>query len=406
MRILHISSVYWPDQVGGAELMVSMLAEMQAAKGHEVAVACISRNEEPPSSHNAVKVYRTGYGTPYFILDQEQHSRLDRLRYTIAAKINPHAVRKMAAAVLDFKPDIVNTHSLSELPPQLWPMVKRLGVPLVHTLHDFKSICSKGSMFRDGKACDAQHFKCRLISYPHQICQSSVEAVTGVGTEILKRHLDAGLFSHIPANLRRVIWNPIDLAPRARKRMRAADADIVFGFLGRIEPSKGVDVLLDACRKLPAKGWQLLVAGRAIDGLESYRKLAEGLPVDFIGFAERDDFFDRIDCLVVPSVWPEAFGRTVAEAYAREVPVIGSRIGGIAEQIGEEQNDWLFPAGDPAALARTMTNVLQDPGRLLSKTAAMETMAARVAPDYISASYLDLYTELLENAASRPGSRK
>jgi glycosyltransferase involved in cell wall biosynthesis len=406
LRVLHISSVYWPDQIGGAELMVSMLAEMQAAEGHEVAVACISRNEEPPASHNAVKVYRTGYGTPYFILDREQHSKFDRLRYKIAAKINPYAVKKMAAAILDFKPDIVNTHSLSELPPQLWPMVKRLGVPLVHTLHDFKSICSKGSMFQAGKACDTQHFKCRLLSYPHHVCQSAVDAVTGVGTEILKRHLDAGLFQHIPQELRRVIWNPIDFAPRTRKRMRAADADIVFGFLGRIEPSKGVDVLLEACRKLPTKGWRLLVAGRAIDGLERYRGLADGLPVDFIGFAERDDFFDQIDCLVVPSVWPEAFGRTVAEAYAREVPVIGSKIGGIAEQIGEEQQEWLFPAGDPAALALTMTDMLKDPARLLRKTAAMNTMAARVAPDYIAARYFDLYTELLEKSASRRGSRK
>jgi glycogen(starch) synthase len=398
MRVLHISSLYWPDHVGGAELMVAMLAETQAIKGHEVAVACVSRKEEPPARHNGVAVYRTGYGTPYYILDRAQHSQFDRLRYKLAAKWNSYAVKKFAAAITDFRPDVVNTHSLSELPPQIWPMVKGLGVPLVHTLHDYKSICTKGSMFRDGKACDAQHLRCRLISYPHYLCQSTVNAVTGVGTEILKRHLDAGLFGHIPEHLRRVIWNPIDLAPRARMRLRPSGADIVFGFLGRIEPSKGVDVLLEACRKLPTAGWRLEVAGRATDGLERYQAFANGLPVEFIGFMERDDFFDQIDCLVVPSVWPEAFGRTVAEAYARRVPVIGSAIAGIAEQIGEERDEWLFAPGDAAALAQTMRDVLKEPARLAQNVSAMDAVTARVTPDHIAESYLDLYRAVVEQS--------
>jgi len=44
-----------------------------------------------------------------------------------------------------------------------------------------------------------------LISYPHYRAQRSIDAVTGVGTEILQRHLDANLFQHIPQRLRRVI---------------------------------------------------------------------------------------------------------------------------------------------------------------------------------------------------------
>lgn len=398
MRILHISSIYPPDQIGGAEVMVSLLAETQAAMGHQVAVACASRAEQPAAEQNGVMVYRTGYGTPFFIADYPQRSHFERMQYSLSAKWNPYVVDKMAVAIRDFQPDVVNTHSLSELPPQLWPMIRRLGVPLVHTLHDYKSICSKGSMFRDGKACDAQHFKCRLISYPHRLCQSSVDAVTGVGSEILKRHLDANLFQHIPAPLRRVIWNPIDLAPRARMRARPADADVVFGFLGRIEPSKGVEVLLNACRKLPMTGWKLLVAGRATDGLESYQALAGGLPVAFTGFMERDDFFDQIDCLVVPSVWPEAFGRTVAEAYARRVPVIGSKIAGIAEQIGTEHKEWLFAPGDAAALAQTMSGVLENPARLTQNVPAMDAVTARVTPDHIAESYLALYRAVVEQS--------
>jgi glycogen synthase len=390
MRILHISSLYYPDQIGGAEVMAEVLAETQAASGHAVAVACMSRKEEPPVERNGVTIYRTGYGTPYFILDQEHRSRLARMHYRLKAKMNSYAVEKFAAAILHFKPDIVNTHSLSELPPQIWPMVKRHDVALVHTLHDYKSICTKGSMFVDGHACQEQHFRCRLLSCPHYRCQSAVNAVTGVGSEIVQRHLDAGLFQHIPESLRPVIWNPIDPPSRSRNRAYTPGNEIVFGFLGRIEPSKGIDVLLDACRALPPSGWKLLVAGRAPDGLERYKAHSRGLPVEYVGFVERDDFFDRIDCLIVPSVWPEAFGRTVTESYMRGVPVIGSRIGGIAEQIGDDQK-WLFAPGDSSALVNTITTVLRNAACLSEKTAAMESVKTRVAPSHIAQSYIDLY---------------
>jgi glycosyltransferase involved in cell wall biosynthesis len=397
MRILHISSLYYPDQVGGAEVMAEVLAENQAASGHAVAVACASRQEEAPAERNGVTIYRTGHGTPYFILDREHRSRIERMHYRVKAKTNAHAVQKFSDVIRDYQPDVVNTHSLSELPPQIWSMVKRHQTRLVHTLHDYKSICSKGSMFVDGRACDKQHLRCKLLSYPHQRNQSAVDAVTGVGSEILQRHLDANLFQHIPQSLRRVIWNPVDPPARPRSRHYESGRDVVFGFLGRIEPSKGADVLLEACRALPPSGWRLLVTGRPSDGIESYETLAQGLPVEFTGFMERDAFFDRIDCLIVPAVWPEAFGRTVAEGYMRGVPVIGSAIAGIAEQIGASQPDWLSPPGDATALARRMLSVLEKPDHLLRKPAVADAVAARVAPAKVTEAYLDLYRAVLNS---------
>ncbi|MBW7971563.1 glycosyltransferase family 4 protein [Bradyrhizobium sp. BR 10289] len=397
MRILHISSLYYPDQVGGAEVMAEVLAENQAAYGHAVAVACASRKEEAPAERNGVTVYRTGHGTPYFILDQDRRSRIERAHYRLKTKTNAYAVQKFSDVIRDFRPDVVNTHSLSELPPQIWSMVKRHQTRLVHTLHDYKSICSKGSMFVDGHACNAQHFRCKLLTYPHQCNQSAVDAVTGVGSEILQRHLDANLFQHVPQSLRRVIWNPVDAPNHQRTRAYEPGRDIVFGFLGRIEPSKGIDVLLDACRMLPRSGWQLLVTGRPSDESVPYETRAHGLPVTFTGFMERDAFFDGIDCLIVPSVWPEAFGRTVAEAYIRGVPVIGSATAGIAEQIGPLQPDWLFPPGDAAILAQRMLSVLENPERLLRKPPVTDLVAERVAPAKVTEAYLDLYKAVLNS---------
>ncbi|KAA0124682.1 glycosyltransferase [Methylobacterium sp. P1-11] len=400
MRILHLNSLYPPEQVGGAELMVETLARTQAALGHDVAVACAARTECEPVLQDGVTVYRTGYGTPFHILDWTQRGRLDRLRYKLAAQWNRHALDRMALAVRDFAPDLVNTHSISELPPALWPMLRRHGVPIVHTLHDFTSLCTNGAMVRHGRPCAGQHLKCHVYGASHRRCQSAVTAVSAVGSDILDSHLDAGFFTAVPPSLRRVIWNPIPPGPPTAPRPRQPFKPVRFGYLGRIEPAKGFDILLEACRRLPVEGWRLAVAGRAVDGLDRYRALAEGLPVTFPGYTERDAFLDSLDCLVVPPIWPEPFGRTVAEAYGRGVPVIGTATGGIGEQIGP--GPWLVPPGDAPALAAAMARIVAEPARLAEGLARAARIRAGTDPVAVATAYLDLYAATRDAARLEP----
>ncbi|WP_426314634.1 glycosyltransferase family 4 protein [Methylobacterium fujisawaense] len=398
MRILHLSSLYPPEQVGGAELMVETLARTQAGLGHDVAVVCAARAQGEPVLQDGVTVYRTGHGTPFHILDWPERGRLDRLRYKLAAQWNRPTLDRMAAAVRDFEPDLVNTHSISELPPALWPMLRQLGLPIVHTLHDFTSLCTNGAMVRDGRPCDGQHFKCRLYGRIHRRCQRAVTALAAVGSDILERHLDAGFFTDVPPALRRVIWNPIPPGLPPARRPRVPGAPVRFGYLGRIEAAKGFDTLLEACRSLPRAGWSLSVAGRAVDGLDRYRARAEGLPATFLGYAERDAFLDGIDCLVVPPIWPEPFGRTVAEAYGRGVPVIGTASGGIGEQVG--QGPWLVPPGDAPALAAAMARIVAEPARLAEGLARAARIRAGTDPVVVAAAYLALYAATRD--AARP----
>ncbi|WP_375462538.1 glycosyltransferase family 4 protein [uncultured Methylobacterium sp.] len=394
MRILHLTSLYQPEQVGGAELMVETLVQTQAGLGHALGVACLSRRAQGPDTADGTTIYRVGHGTPFHVLDWAEHGRLSRLRYKLAAQWGGRTLAAIEAALRDFRPDVVNTHSMSELTPRLWPMLARLGVPVVHTLHDFTSLCTNGAMVRDGRICDRPHAKCRAYALPHRLCQHSVDAVIGVGEDILARHLAAGFFRAVPPALRQVIWNPIVAGAPPPAERGAPAAGVTFGYMGRIEPSKGVDVLLDACRRLPPSGWRLGVAGRAVDGLDRYRGMAAGLPIDFPGFVARDAFLDGIDCLVVPPVWPEAFGRTVAEAYARNVPVIGTAVGGIAEQVGANA-DWLVPPGDSEALAAAMARVVADPARLALGLRNAPAVRAATRPEIVAARYLDLYRTLL-----------
>lgn len=395
MRILQITSLFAPDRVGGAEIFVEDLARGLADRGHTIAVAAISRKEQAAEQRDGFAIHRLGHTTPFFIGDWGQQPEWKRKYYKIAVQLDPRLVRRLARVIDDFRPDVVNTHSLSELTPLIWPMIRKRSIPLVHSLHDFTSMCTNGSLFHDGHICDGSSKKCRAFSYLHRRCQCAVDAVAGVGRDIVERHVRAGFFTHVPENRRTVIWNAISPPTSPQPRLPGAPGEpLVFGYLGRIEAAKGADLLIEALRLLPSQGWRLVMAGRAPDGIEFYRQKTAGLPVTFPGYVEADHFFAGIDCLIVPPLWPEAFGRTVAEAILRGVPVIGANLAGVAEQIGADRPERLFAPGNAAELAARMAEAMRNPAMLEETPETRERIRQGVAPEEVVAAYEKLYSDV------------
>lgn len=399
MRILQITSLFSPDRVGGAEIFVEDLARGLADKGHTVAVAAISREEQAGEQRDGFTIHRLGHTTPFFIGDWGQQPEWKRKYYKIAVQLDPRLVRRLARVIDDFRPDVVNTHSLSELTPLIWPMIRKRGVPLVHSLHDFTSMCTNGSLFHDGHICDGGSKKCRAFSYLHRRCQCAVDAVVGVGRDIVERHIRAGFFTHIRENRRTVIWNAISPPDSPEPRIaRTPGNPLVFGYLGRIEAPKGADLLIEALRLLPPQGWRAVMAGRAPEGIEIYQQKAAGLPVEFPGYVEADHFFAGIDCLIVPPLWPEAFGRTVAEAILRGIPVIGANLAGVAEQIGADRPERLFAPGNAAELAARLAEAIRNPAMLAETLETRERIRQGVEPRGVVAAYEKLYADVCKTA--------
>jgi glycosyltransferase involved in cell wall biosynthesis len=135
-----------------------------------------------------------------------------------------------------------------------------------------------------------------------------------------------------------------------------------IGFVGRLEPVKGLPVLLDAFAQLQCNA-TLVVAG---DGPERVR--LDRLGVHWLGaldFEKVPGLLRALDVLVLPSVTipplhREQFGRVLVEAMAAGVPVIGSSSGAIPEVIGDA--GLVVPEGDPRALAAAIDQILGDAG--------------------------------------------
>ncbi|MBI3492708.1 MAG: glycosyltransferase family 4 protein [Acidobacteria bacterium] len=149
-----------------------------------------------------------------------------------------------------------------------------------------------------------------------------------------------------------------------------APGPLRLGYVGTLVWHKGVHVLLDAIRSLPAAGYEVKIFGDP-DVFPEYtaelRARAAGLPVTFMGAFDRGrvaDVYAQIDVLVVPSLWLENSPLVIHEAYMAGVPVVGARIGGIPDLIDEGRTGLLYDPASPTDLAAALRGLLEDPERV------------------------------------------
>ncbi len=146
-----------------------------------------------------------------------------------------------------------------------------------------------------------------------------------------------------------------------------------LGFVGRLVPEKGVDVLLQALSLIQEErfcqgNWRLDIVGSgpeqpALEALVDELNLRER--VTFMGqipSMQMPVFYRQLDILIVPSLtrpnWKEQFGRVLVEAMACGVTPIGSDCGAIPEVIGDA--GLVVPEGDATALGYALCRLIQD----------------------------------------------
>ena len=143
-----------------------------------------------------------------------------------------------------------------------------------------------------------------------------------------------------------------------------------LGFVGTLVWHKGVHVLLEAVRHLPADRYELEIWG-SLETFPDYamqlKALAQDLPVRFCGSFDNGDgasVYDRFDVLVVPSLWPENSPLVIHEAFMAGMPVVASRIGGLPELVTDGINGLLFDPSSSVSLADALRTLMDWPERI------------------------------------------
>jgi glycosyltransferase involved in cell wall biosynthesis len=391
LKIMLVNTLYPPEIMGGAEVSVSLLARALVRMGHQVTAVCLHRAAgQSVDEVDGVRIYRLPIDNAYWPFGQtSKPSAWRRLGWHVRDTWNRGAARRFGKILDAETPDVVHTNNLTGFSVSLWAEAKQRRIRVVHTLRDYSLLCRRATLFRNGATCDQRCSACYTLTIPYLYSSHLVDAVASNSRFVLDQHQKRGYFAGIPD---RVIYNIADPTGTASPSNSPSD-DLVFGFIGRLENEKGIQIILRAVELLPDTGWRLRIAGK---GLEHYvQQLKAGCTnprVEWLGFTKPQDFYASIDVCLVSSVWPEPLPRTLIESISAGRATICSTAGGIPEISGMSALVGTYEPNDHQKLAELMRKAISETTRWKRIQPVQPEFLDKFSPTTIGSQYLEIYT--------------
>ncbi len=308
--------------------------------------------------------------------------------------------QRFAELLETVRPDVVHVGHLNHLSTSLIIEAATREIPILHTLHDYWLMCPRGQfmqMYPEDPAdlwavCDGQEDrKCAERCYARYFSGSPAEREADAAqwtrwvaermrhvremTELIDFFVAPSRFLYrkfadefrLPERKLAYLDYGFDLVRLGGRRRMAAEP-FTFGYIGTHTPAKGIQHLIAAFGRLGGAA-RLRIWGRPSgQDTEALKRLAGTVPGDRVEWCgeyrnERivPEVFDRVDAIVVPSVWVENSPLVIHEAQQARVPVITADFGGMAEYVRHEVNGLLFRHRDTDALVLQMQRLVDDP---------------------------------------------
>ena len=434
MRVIQALGWYFPDSLGGTEVYVAAVAREMQRAGIDVRIAAPAPGAARPAlyEHDGIQVFR--YPIP------STPTRAEARGETVAEGVQ--VFHEWLAAE---RPDVVHVHTfVTGLDLLEIERARHVGARVFVTSHSsaLGYVCLRGTLLQwghdvcDGLAAPRRCAACALQQRGlRRSVASAIAALPGSMTRLANRWdhpvgTAVGLPAYVASRMtrQRRLFDNIDGffaltgaarailvangAPAAKVRINrlGIDSDVIVpgaarrrsvrpitvGYLGRLDPIKGVDDLVRAIESLPQEV-EVRVEIRGVcsgeDGelvrqqctaaAQRDRRIALGGPVERCNVSALLASWDVLCC---PSRSAEG-GPTVAlEAFAVGTPVIGSRLGGLTEVVTDDHGRLVDP-GDWRSLAALIRDLAQRPETIDAWRAKLPSPRSTrdIAADYLTA---------------------
>ncbi|MDQ3916160.1 MAG: glycosyltransferase [Actinomycetota bacterium] len=407
MKVLLVSN-HHGELSGGAVAMMRLTQELVESRGHTTIPFAIREDANLPVPSRA-----------YFPTVRDLRRQPLPSDEAGASPYSFPARKGLRRLVRAGRPDVAHLHNVfSKLTLSVVDALDAEAVPVVMTLHEFKSVCPNGMLFtHDGICHRCLHGRRFWNGIRHRCVEGSLyrSAIAAVEAYVNRfrrmwEKIDvfiapSGFLSDIvvaaglPRDRIEVVPNPVHVAEDLQQRSVAERSFFVYS--GRLVAQKGLDVLLDAAGMLDAETRIVVYGAGPLEPHLRTRVEREGLPVELRGYADKAVIardLDRCVASVSPSLAYETCPMAILEAAAGGVATVGSDLGGIPELVKHKETGVLVPPGDPHALASALRGVADDPDSAAELgRAAWKRARARHDPR----DHLEALTEIYERALRR-----
>lgn len=323
---------------------------------------------------------------------------------------------KFEQVLTDIRPDVVHVHNYFPLiTPSIFYACKARGVPVVHTLHNYRIACASGVLMRNGKVCEKCLGGSPLWGVAHRCYRGSlvgsIATARMIGAQqrkgtwqtqvdrfiaLTQFERDKFIQAGVPED--RMVIKPNFIADPDVHKSHAHYQRQSALFVGRLSPEKGLRSLLEAWRNID---YPLRIVG---DGpmLEELQRTAPPhvTVVGRLPNAEVHAEMGRAAFLVMPSTWYEGFPVTLVEALACGLPVLASRIGSLEELIEEGRTGRLFTPDDADDIRRAVETVRSNPSELAAMSGAARALyEARYSAEANLAQLIAIYEAARDESA-------
>lgn len=349
LTVLNISQNHFIR--GGSDRYFFTMAELLQKHGHNVIPFTAANPKNEPSEWEQ-----------YFprAADFEKPGPIDLLRFIYSRD----AAKSIQRLLKNTNVDIAHFHIYyGKLTASILGGLKKAGIPLIQTLHEYKITCPVYSHLSNDEICEACAGKHFWRALPKRCNRNSLaRTALSVAESYVSRSLGSvDKFDHfisVSHFLRKKMIQygmPEDKISTVHNFTDVSDITPNFStgdyvlYFGRVHRSKGIMTLIEAATPLKQVPLYIVGDGEAMPEVKQIIEQNGCKHIHLLGFKRGEELQELIlnsICTVLPSEWYENCPMSVLESYAYGKPVIGADIGGIPELIVDGVDGFLVPSGE------------------------------------------------------------
>ena len=281
---------------------------------------------------------------------------IEKVKIGVYSVFNPKTISEVSEIIKKENVDFALIHNVMPIiSNSIYQVLIDHNIPVIKYIQNYNLVCLNGALDH-GAECERCKKTCwngvknacykdsRIYSFIKYLAKkymdikymSKIDAFMPNSEFVKGKHKEFG----IREDRMHVMHNFIDMEDI---KLNAENFDSYYLYFGRISREKGVFTAVKAFKKLPQSKLRIMGTGECEEQLKE--AIFDFPNIEYVGSKSGKELVDNIKkakCVIVPSEWDEPLPRTILEAYAYGIPVIGAERGGIPEMIVNGITGYIF----------------------------------------------------------------